>query len=781
LSQSKLAITVGFILVLVLLLAVIALSAQRLSAIDARHRQILHENDAKVEVLRTMRNIVRERSLSMFRMNVQEDIFAKDEEYQQFRALASEFIKSRTRLEAMNLSEDEQTLLGRAKDIIRQTQPLQDQIVDRIYSDRSRGISKLMDRDLPLEVALLNVFDHLIDAADRAEQQAISAAEAEYKDAYRSIVVMGFVASLIVLFILGVVLWRTRSFERSLFEEKELAEVTLHAIGDGVITTDQNGLVTDINPVAERLSGWRRATAIGQPVAKVYYTISEKDRTPIYHPVYELELAAQVMGMQRYSILLSHQGDEYIVEDIVSPIHDRAGGIVGKVLVFRDVTHSRGIEQQLNWQATHDSLTGLNNRLGFELGLNDLLDDAKHHGKQHALLYIDLDQFKIVNDSVGHVAGDQLLAQLAAILEGHVRRRSDTLSRLGGDEFAVLLRDCDLPRAQQIAEELRKQIEDYSFEWQGRSFKVGASIGLVAIDRESGGMVEVLSAADTACYVAKERGRNRVWISSPNDEAISKQRREFRWVARLQEALKNDEFVVCLQRVDTAVPNSPYAELLIRLPDADGTLIPPMAFIPAAERYDLMPNIDRWMLDYLLDRLPILSDRKFHQCVFAVNVSGCSLSDENFIDYAYEKVKASPRFASQICFEITETAVMQNLRLTESFMRRMRSLGCRFALDDYGSGTTNFPYLKRLKVDYVKIDGSLIKDLLKDDIDQVMVSTIIQIAKRLDIKTIAEFVDSAEVATRLRDLGVDYYQGYLYHRPEPVPQLAQKVTPLARS
>jgi len=455
---------------------------------------------------------------------------------------------------------------------------------------------------------------------------------------------------------------------------------------------------------------------------------------------------------------------------VASPIHNRSGHIIGSVMVFRDMSKSHRLASRLSWQATHDELTQLVNRREFERQLGNVLHSARSEGAEHCLCFMDLDKFKVVNDTCGHVAGDELLRQLADIFRQKIRG-ADTLARLGGDEFAVILNKCGLGPAVNVAEELRGAIEDFRFGWGDQYFQVGVSIGLVVIDRDSPDVDEIFKAADSACYAAKEAGRNRVHIYSPDDEEISLRRGEAQWMIRIQNALETGQFQLTYQPI---VPLNPQAddpvhyEILLRMIDDDGSLIPPGAFLPAAERYQIMARLDLWVIENLFKWVNTHWDWNSTD-VFAINLSGQTLADTLVLD-SVKRILASYEVPpARICFEITETAAISNLSQAQKFMSELGQLGCRFALDDFGSGLSSFAYLKALPVDYLKIDGAFVKDMVADPIDHAMVQSIHNIGSVLQLMTIAEFVENDAILQCLLDMGVNYAQGYGIAAPKPLP------------
>ncbi len=422
-----------------------------------------------------------------------------------------------------------------------------------------------------------------------------------------------------------------------------------------------------------------------------------------------------------------------------------------------DITKMRDMTREMAHQATHDALTGLVNRSEFERRVEQEIQSAIYENREHVLCYMDLDQFKVVNDTCGHIAGDSLLKQLAARMRMTLRS-SDTLARLGGDEFGLLLVGCPVDRAAVIAEHVRETIAGLRFQWDDRVFAVGVSIGLVPITAETGTVTDVLSAADAACYIAKESGRNRVHVYRHDDSVTSRHTEEMSWTYRLRQALDRDEFTLHVQEIrplDSALDS--HYEVLIRLIDGDDGLIPPMSFIPAAERYNLMTQIDRWVVRRTLETL----SRSVHaDLICTINLSGQSLSDTSVPEFILGELERTGVDPGRIIFEITETAVVANLNLAHHLMITLRETGCRFALDDFGSGLSSFSYLRALPVDYLKIDGNLVRGVATDTVSEAMVRSISELGRVLGLRTIAEFVENAEILVALEQIGVDYVQGF---------------------
>ena len=562
-------------------------------------------------------------------------------------------------------------------------------------------------------------------------------------------------------------------YEDALFREKESAQITLQSIGDGVITTDAHLNVEYLNPVAEELTGWLLNDAQSRHIDDIFRGFHEETCEPLENPLSVASRRSRAIKSVRPTLLIKRDGHEMYVESTASPIRDGSGACSGGVLVFHDVSESRELNRKLSYHASHDILTGLVNRREFEARLERSLRSARARETSYALCHIDVDQFKIINDSCGHSAGDALLGQVGTLLKTKIRWR-DTLARLGGDEYAVLFESCSLDEAMRMAEQLCDTIRNYKFVWEERTFRLGCSIGVVPLTGETEDVAALLSAADSACQAAKEAGRNRVYSFQENDIDLMRRRREMQWAARINNALEESRFelfrmtIQPLQRPDPGT----HFELLLRMKDENGKIVSPDNFINAAERYGLTPAIDRWVIENALRWLVSEADERERLAMCSINLSGQSLGDDKFLPFVIDQFHRSGIDASKICFEITETAAIHSFSQANRFIQALKELGCRFALDDFGTGLSSFGYLKHFPVDFLKIDGSFVKEILHDPIDREMVRSINEIGHLTGKQTIAEFAENTEIINMLRNLGVDYAQGYGISSPQRIMKLA---------
>ena len=579
--------------------------------------------------------------------------------------------------------------------------------------------------------------------------------------------VLGTLASVFFL------LWRSQrlqsrmvqSAQRALDRERERAQKTLHAIGDTVLVVDADWRVRYVNPTGKRM--------LRRPLLEICGSRLEEVVT-----LQDVRTGARIGDVRAYFLNQSAEGERRPVrlvtsDGVATAIDSRASTLTfpdgndGMVIVIRDVSVEHELMEKLAYQASHDLLTGLYNRGAFEAWVREALSDSEVEGVEHAMIYLDLDRFKLINDTCGHAAGDELLKQVAAQIT-KVLRSGDLLARVGGDEFGILLRQCSLDVAERIARRILVSIENFRFRWEEKLFQVHASIGVVPLGRGGDSLKEVLMAADLACHVAKEHGRNRIHVHALEDMSVHRHHQEMQWLPRLHEALDNDRFELFVQPIRPLDQESGLPvmnEFLIRLRNHDGRLLPPGLFIPAAERYDLMWQIDRWMVENAIGYLAETADS--NGTLYTINLSAQTFSDRSFAAFVQMTLESYGVDAERICFELTETAAVTNITVAGELMQALKELGCRILLDDFGSGLSSFGYLKNLPIDYLKIDGQFVKDILTDPLDEVMVRMCQELAQVLQVKTVAEFIENAEILEAVKAIGIDYGQGYHLGRPGP--------------
>ncbi|MEJ2141234.1 MAG: EAL domain-containing protein [Gammaproteobacteria bacterium] len=557
--------------------------------------------------------------------------------------------------------------------------------------------------------------------------------------------------------------------ERESKKTNEYIHTMFNATSEGILSIDPNMKCTFMNTAAINMLGYTPYELYDKNIYEVIHHSDqhgnkiEIDDCAIYRSMADCK--------SMYSdkeVFKTKAGDAFPVQFSSTPIYED-NQVIGAVVVFRNVAAEKAIENKLNYLATHDSLTSLINRHEFEARLSQLIDESKIDNTQHALCYLDLDQFKIVNDTCGHIAGDELLRQISTLLKSHIRQ-GDTLGRLGGDEFGVLFPHCNQEKVLQLSEDLRKTIEDFRFSWEGKNFTIGVSIGVVPIDKMTESLHSVLSAADAACYLAKDSGRNRIHVYHESDSKVAQHYGEMHWVNRINSALEQNQFVLYFQPI-TSFHNihnlHSFIEILVKI-KIDDTLIPPGAFIPAAERYNLMPLIDKWVLKQTFKWLKQNSKLVSKLDTCSINLSGASIGDQTFMSFIIDQLESGQVPINKICFEITETTAVSNLSQALHFIQELKKRGCRFALDDFGSGMSSFSYLKTLPVDFVKIDGNFVRNIAEDHIDRTMVDAINQVGRAMNISTIAEYVENQRTLDELRKIGIDFVQGYGICEPQPL-------------
>jgi diguanylate cyclase (GGDEF)-like protein/PAS domain S-box-containing protein len=559
-----------------------------------------------------------------------------------------------------------------------------------------------------------------------------------------------------------------KSLEVSLSRSKRQAQYTLESISEGVITTDNDGRIDYMNLAAETLIGTNRDDASGHRIGELFKLVDDADRRPLGDPVDRCLSMRRRVNMGRRAVLVTIDGEhEHSVELTASPVRGPSNSISGTVVVLHDVSELRGLTRKMSYQATHDPLTGLINRREFEHRLDEAMDVAHAEEAVHMLFYMDLDRFKVVNDSCGHMAGDNMLREVAALIKDQVRD-SDFVGRLGGDEFGALLIGCPIDKARQIATDICNVIADYRFVWKDKIFNIGISIGLVEISLASGTLQDLMSAADSACYMAKQRGRGQVHVYSARDEAVARERGDIQWLRHLQTALHEDSFELAVQPIIAMrgkTDSGPAIEVLIRLNDGRGLSTESAEFLRPAERYQMMPQIDRWVINATLAAISGGEIKLAGHRSCAINLSGQTLGDEAFLGFVVDALDRSGVPPSSICFEVTETAILSNVQQAQRFIEVLHGIGCEFSLDDFGSGLGSFSSLKHLPVDYLKIDGTYTRNLQTDLVNQEMVAAMIKLARTMEFKIVAEQVEHQEDFDWLRDVGVDFVQGHFIEAP----------------
>lgn len=559
-----------------------------------------------------------------------------------------------------------------------------------------------------------------------------------------------------------------KSIEANLGRGKQQAQITLESIGEGVITADTEGVIDYLNGAAEKLTGFTRENAVGKRMTDLMTLVDETDRKDLGDPVTRCLAERRQIGLGRRALMIAKDGDrELSVELTASPIVGAGDTVAGAVVIMHDVTEMRGLTRRISYQAAHDALTGLINRTEFERRLAETLEGGHGDSVNSVLCYMDLDRFKAVNDTCGHLAGDNMLREVAKLIRDQVRD-SDFVARLGGDEFGMLLIRCPLDKARQIADDVCNAIRDYRFVWQDRIFTIGISIGLVEVSRESGTLKDLLSAADSACYVAKQQGRGRVHVYSARDEVSARQRGDIHWLRQLQVSLRENRFELHAQPViSTAgrVTRGPALEVLLRMIDEDGKLVQPRQFIPAAERYQLMASIDRWVVQATLSAIAHGAIRLPDERSCSINLSAQALAEDGFLDFVVECLDHSQVPPHRICFEVSETAVMERFDQARRFVAVLHGIGCQFGLDDFGSGLGSFTTLRDLSIDYLKIDGTYTRDLRPETLNHQVVTAVTAVSRILGFRVIAEQVETQADFETLRAIGVDFIQGNFIDRP----------------
>ncbi len=724
----------------------------------------------KMELIAGLIEIARTRTRLTNEMIHTDDPFIKDEIGLQLDIYATRYAKKRLELIAIGLSPLEEDILQQQSEIIRPTLALQRQAAEMAMSDDQEMV-KEAQRILIKEVytgqgKVIDLFMQMLRLQKDIIHTATENAEARYNTASDVNLWLLLVLLAIGMVIIAFVVSRTARIEKALFLEKERAQITLKSIGDAVITTDENGLVEYLNPVAEKITGYLTSEVKGQPINRVFRAYDETNQRWLADCIMRFLNTGSYKLPSNDIILHTVDEDKLDIALTIAPIQNAENKVMGTIATFQDITKTKNMARHIEHQARHDPLTGLLNRNEFERKVNQALTLYAEE-TTHALCVLDLDRFKMVNDTVGHTAGDELLRQIAGRIR-QVLRSSDLFARIGGDEFAIFLMNTSHENAVILADSILRTVREYQFLWNKKSFRIGVSIGLVDAAPNVSDYEYLYHAADTACYMAKHEGRDCVHVVSLEDEDLTATREQTAWATRIDEAIQQDMFVLYGQDIYSLQDRAeaPHKEILLRLIDQDGRIVPPMAFIPAAERYNLMPRIDEWVVNRTIDIIRNSNDKT----IYSVNLSGQSMGDKKFIAKIMNILENTPIDTHRLCFEITETAAIANLDNARTFLERLQNLGCQTSLDDFGSGLSSFAYLRNLPIDYLKIDGMFIKQIANDPTSRVMVEAIHSVGRTMKIKTIAEYVEDSTITGILNDIGIDYAQGYHFGKPEPLEQ-----------
>ncbi|MBI3045772.1 MAG: EAL domain-containing protein [Betaproteobacteria bacterium] len=776
-SRSRILLFASFGLLLSVLTALIALGIARIESFNRQVNALSEAQGNKIGAISGLFLANGQRAGLIDRMFAAESPQARQAVLARYQAAIAAYTRAVERVRALPVDGAERDARDAAVAAAGIALALGDKIVALLMRGGIATASELnLTQAVMVDSRLQETLYLLLESSHARTTQEIAAANDGMRNGFLLIGAGGILALIAGIVIAVVVIRIIVTTEERLEREKELAEVTLHSIVDGVITTDAAGRIEYLNPVAERYLGWSCHEAAGRRLSDVFRVVDERSGSAIE----TLPLTGEQGAGDAEPIavrLLDRSGRECPVRYSHAPICGRDGAVHGMIVVFHDVSQIRAMAQQLTWQASHDALTGLVNRREFERRLAELIETARTQRREHALLFMDLDSFKAVNDTCGHSAGDELLRQLTVIMLSRMRG-SDTLARLGGDEFGALLESCPLEQALRIANALRETVREFRFVWEGKTFSVGVSIGLVPLTAASGDLNQVLAAADACCYDAKNRGRDRVQVHQPQVPDYGSRREELQLVSQITGAFEHGRFRLYRQRIaplDGAPRREQHYEVLVRMLDRAGNPVPAAGFMPAAERYNLLTSIERWVVSSLVEFLgrqwaagaiPHELHGSGERGFYSVNLSGASINDRSFPDFLRNLLTRYQLPSGLLCFEITETTAISNLSKAAELMHELKGMGCRFALDDFGTGMSSFAYLKYLPVDYLKIAGVFIKDMASDPMDYAIVDSINRISHILGMRTVAESVEDAAALARITELGLDYAQGYFIAEPE---------------
>ena len=764
-------VLVGILFITLVVYAYLLLqSRQQLDTLIASQAQ-------KHRLMTHMQGLARQRSQTLHHLlhSTNSDF---DEAWQRLNNTDSAYLNIRQALRSEELSEEHQSVFVQHDSLLSDIATQHARIEQLLHAQQH-----LAARDM-LFGTIIPAQDKIIDFTERlagTQLQTATTTINKARDEHSTHIMYMVVTTLLMLVLIGVFTYnnvrRLRKNEMLREYERQCSYTAFAAISDAVLVSDANGQVEHINRAAETLLGIAQQDAVGFPVEKLLNIISSA-HGPQYNLIDNVLSSGINMQLDDARCLVTQTNHELSAEISAMPITNATHDMSGVVLIIRDTSKMMALSSELARQSMQDSLTGLLNRREFENRLEQTITEVRRYSSEQAwFCYLDMDQFKIINDTCGHLAGDELLKQVAHKLVT-ITREVDHIGRVGSDEFSIILKRCKQDMALQIMDRIRNEIHDMRFCWDNKCFTVTVSIGVVEINAQWKNVYDVLKAADTACHLAKEDGRNRIRLFDKNDQTSSQHQGEMEWVHRIYRAIETGQFVLFYQEIRSLNPDSKgiHGELLIRMLDDDGNIIPPYSFIPAAERYNLMQEVDRHIVHMALTSISRHYDNPLvYNGMFAINLSAQSLSDDTFLDFVLTQLANAKVQPSNICFEITETAAISNMVRATKFIKTLKEKGCYFALDDFGSGLSSFAYLKNLPVDYIKIDGGFVKGMLSSSLDYALVSAVNQIGHVVGMSTIAEFVETADIQDILSNMGVDFGQGYGIARPEPFETLLSKL------
>ena len=769
-SKSSLLLLISFSAILFVTFTTLVFISLQFKATQTQINEIVTSNNYKSHLLVEMQQAAREKSLALYRMINSENSSEYDRVFAIFQTHDEAFDKARKTLLSMPLTEIERQLIKEQGKLSRIALPLQNLIIKMLHKERFRdAVEILTNKTIPAQNAVLAQISSIIDFQNNNSEHTLNELQNRLDNNIIFIIIISVIIFLLTTLTAIYVISKIKKTEKQLYFEKELAQITLHSIGDGVITVDKDYVIQTINPVAEILADVKSKDVIGKNILSVYDGENVSQQSKINDNLTNSKIKRSLFDFT----LTKKDGSKFEVEHTIAPIIEKNKTILGAVIILRDVTEVRTMEKRLSYEAAHDALTGLINRREFEVRLKQTLRNAQTENTFHSICFLDLDKFKIINDTSGHAAGDEFLKQVSNTIQT-VLRQTDILARLGGDEFGIILNSCSIKQAKHICDQIIKKIRTTRFIWDGNSFETGASIGIVPVTKHTVSASEVMDSVDAACYEAKNKGRNCTQTFEPDDTDFVKHQVKTSWLTKIKTAINENNFELYyqeLRNISSVKPTPKTIELLLRLND-QGKVISPDSFIPTAERYNLMPIIDEWVIKNTFEFIKEYKEKHNSDIRVAINLSGQSLSEDTILNLITEKLNANRSlYKDTICFEITETAAIANMSKAIEFITCIKKLGCTFSLDDFGSGLSSFSYLKNMSVDHIKIDGVFIRDIHLDPINKIFVESIHNIGKIMGIKTTAEYVENEEILKCIKSIGINYAQGYHISKPSPVKNL----------